>query len=1223
MEKKMEFLPEQKKAIELRNRNILVSASAGSGKTAVLTERIITILLDDENPVDIDRIVIVTFTRAAAAEMRKRIADKLSDRLKEAEGTLAAHIRKQIALLPHAQITTIDSFCLHIIRNYFYKISLDPSCTIADENDNKLMMSEVCDEILEERYKAASENFTDMVEHLVTGRDDSVLSELIIKLYHISDSHPWPEVWLDSCRDNFKECSEEEFDGLSFISKSGLMEHIRNICEDEIDKMEKAVAICGVDYIDRECDYCHSDDSDRKMAEIRDFIINEYNMIKGLADCETFSEYQNRINNMEFKRFPSKKLEGAYYDIKEQVQNLRNDVKKSINSLKEKYFAKPVSVLLDELHEYQNTVNELIDMAKEFRIRFSERKREENVIDFGDVEHLALSILYDYDSDGRLVRSEAANELMEQYEYILIDEYQDSNEVQETILGAISREDAGRKNMFMVGDIKQSIYGFRLAKPDIFEYKRRTYTDDESDNQRIILGRNFRSEPKILAAVNYLFSGIMDKKIGGVTYDKEHMFAIDEDELSKGEPVEVMYITDSGEEVSEELNDYGRHEIEATAIAERIREITDPVTGIKIYDKNSRCERAADYGDIVILLRSMSGWAEDFVETLTFNGIPAVAEEKSGYFSAYEIQIILSMLKIIDNPHQDIPLAAALKSVYGNMNDSELASIRLCSSEGMFEALVEASKHHEDENLRNKCTAFVEMLNHFRQEAPYTKVYDLINELFATREFAVHMSSMPAGDRRQGNLRMLLDKAVEYDKRAGAHNDIFGFLKSIDKLKKADIDFGEAKIAHGDGRAVSIMSIHKSKGLEFPVVIVAGMGKGFNFTDIHGRFPIHSEIGPAPDVYDYKRRTRKKTLIKKAVGQKMLRDMVGEELRILYVAMTRAECKLIMTGYIGDGERFFENCRKNGNSYTAMLSTKATYYSLITPRLMDYEGDLFNIIEKDLSELVVEQGVNAIGMLERREKLAAAGCEPHVYEEVSSIIKEQINYRYPYENETHFPMKVSVSEIKHKNAVMEDENDIKASWVTDETREYIPKFMQDEKEKTVSGADRGTIYHALLEHLDRNRPCDSEDVREQINELVEKGKLPKEALLDNVINVDKIVTFCRSSIADRMNKAEKLGKLYKEQPFVMGVPGSMVYPDIESDETIIVQGIIDVFFEEDDYLVLLDYKTDRLAYGEEDKLVNRYRSQMECYRMAMEKAYNKPVREIILYSFSLNKPINI
>lgn len=1222
MEKKMEFLPEQKKAIELRNRNILVSASAGSGKTAVLTERIITILLDEENPVDIDKIVIVTFTRAAAAEMRKRIADKLSMRLKTAKGKQAVHIKKQIALLPHAQITTIDSFCLHIIRNYFYKISLDPSFAIADENDNRLMMAEVCDEILEEKYKEASENFTDMVEHLVTGRDDSILSELIMKFYDVSDSHPWPEKWLESCRENFKECSVEEFDRMDFISRSGLLVHINNICSEECDKLKRAVELCSSDYIDRECD-CRTDSDDSKLADIRSFLADEYNMINALAECKTYSEYKKKIDFVEFGRFPAKKLEGGYRIIKEMAQELRNDAKKNIVSLRDNYFSKPVSLLIEELGEYRNTVNELVNIAAEFRKRFSERKREENVIDFGDVEHLALKILYDSDEEGKRVRSEAAKELTDRYEYILIDEYQDSNEVQETILTAISREEAGRKNMFMVGDIKQSIYGFRLAKPDIFEHKRSTYSDDDSDDQRIILGRNFRSEPKILAAVNYLFSGIMDKKTGGVTYDKEHMFAVDEEELSKGEAVEVIYIADSEEEVSEEISDYGKHEIEASVIAERIRQITDPVTGLKIYDKSIQSERVAEYGDIVILLRSMSGWAEDFVETLTFNGIPAVAEEKSGYFSAYEIQIVLAMLKIIDNPHQDIPLAAALKSVYGDMNDSELAAIRLHGDEGMYEALLAASCNCEQENLKNKCTAFLEILESFRQKAPYMKVYDIVNELMSTREFAAHMRAMPAGERRYGNLRMLLDKAAEYDKRSGSHNDIFGFLKSIDRLKKADIDFGESKITHGDGSTVSIMSIHKSKGLEFPVVFVAGMGKGFNFMDIHGRFPIHSEIGPAPDVYDYKKRTRKKTLIKKAVAQKMHRDMIGEELRIMYVAMTRPECKLIMTGYVKDCEEFFDSCRKKGNSYSSMLSAKATYYSIITPRLLEYEGDLFDIKVKRLSELLIDNGDGAIAMLERKSILGKTESNKELLGEINEIIAEQVNYHYPYENETHFPMKVSVSEIKHKNAVIEDEMEVKASWVTDETREYIPEFMQDKEKKLVSGADRGTVYHSLLEHLELEHAGNREQVNEQIKELVGKGKLPEEALQNNIINADKIVTFCGSTIADRMRKAGKQGKLYREQPFVMGVPGSMVFPETESEETIIVQGIIDVFFEEEDALVLLDYKTDRLLTGEENKLVKRYRAQMECYKMAMEKAYNKPVKEIILYSFALDKPVNV
>lgn len=1251
MAEKMNFLPEQKKAIELRNRNILVSASAGAGKTAVLTERIISILLDGEKPVDIDKIVVVTFTRAAAAEMRTRVGKKLSERLKGESGDRASHIRKQIALLPHAQITTIDSFCLYILRNYFYRIALDPAFKIADENDNRIMMGEVCDSVLEDRYSEGSDRFTDMVEHFVTGKDDSILGDIILKMYDVSSSHPWPDEWLDSCRKAFDKCPEDEFDNLDWLVKSGLMEHVGYICSEEADRIQEACSICSPDNVMRRCSDCHDPVSDSNMAAIYEFMLNEAGDFEKLAGCTTYTEYYHALNSLAFKQFPRKRFEGEYLDIKDEVLAIRNKVKKNINGVRDSFFGKPLNVTIDELYEYHGAMNELIDITQEFRRRFALKKREQAVIDFNDVEHMALEILLERDENSVVRRSEAAVEMMEQYEYIMVDEYQDSNEVQETILNAISRQGGPSNNMFMVGDVKQSIYQFRLAKPDIFERKRRTYTDGDSECQRIIFGRNFRSSANILSAVNYIFSNIMHERIGGVTYDEEHMFIIDgQDEHDAGEkpvedmPVEVIYITGSepgadtdgksgSEPVDGGLNDYGKRELEAAAIASRIREMVDEESGMVIYDKKTGCDRRVRYGDIVILLRSMSGWAEEFVETLTVNGIPAFAEEKSGYFSSYEIQIVLSMLKIIDNPKQDIPLVSVLKSVYAGMDESELAKIRLCGDGCMHNALLCAKEQYTDGETAIKINSFLDMLNEFRTKAPYMKVHELIEELISTKDFGFHMKAMPAGDRRYGNLRMLTDKAIAYEK--SGRGGIFGFLQSIERFKKADIDFGEAEKDNGGLGAVTIMSIHKSKGLEFPVVIAAGMGKGFNLTDINSRFPVHSDIGPAPDVYDYNRRTRKKTLIKKAVGQKMLRDSIGEELRVLYVALTRPENKLIITGYINDIDSFIKECAVNGNSYSAMTSVKSTYFSFITPALMKHEDwenarskcALFDIKIITSSDIILGEGVRAAGMLERRDSLVRLCEESPETEEsqnIAALLDERNSYRYPYENEAAFAVKVSVSEMKRRDGAPEDDGDsVNAPWVSSEEPEYIPRFARGTDEVQVSGAGRGTMYHTLMQYIDLYNSGDRDSIVNQIKELIGRGILDKSALEKNLIHINSILKFCGSNIADRMRMAEKSGSLYREQPFVMGVPAVMVYPESGSSETIIVQGIIDAFFEEDGEIVLLDYKTDRLQRGGESKLAERYNAQMMCYAMAVEKAFGKPVKEAVLYSFSLGKPVSV
>lgn len=1239
-----QYTPRQRMAIDLRDCNILVSASAGAGKTAVLTERIVNLLLDKEHPTDIDKIVIVTYTRAAAAEMRSRIAGKLAERLNDEPENV--HIQKQLALIAHAHISTIDSFCRNVVSNYFYTIGLDPAFRIVDENETKLIEEELVDELLEEEYGRHEEPFINMMETFAPGKSDRPVCDLIKNLYKMSQSHAFPYEWLDGCCNKFDIEDPVQMEESDWFEATGIMEHIKNVISDCVSREQKAADILNEDKVKYRLDMSGEADlydakSAKALDDIRIFVNNEMAMLGTLVKSSGYTEISSRINRLSFERFPVRKLQGELKAIKDEAKGLRDEVKKAIGKLTGGFFYQSPQMMADDIRACAEPVRELVRVTKEFMGRYEQYKHEKNIADFNDIEHYALNILLK-NVDGSIVRTDVADELMDRYEYILIDEYQDSNEVQETILAGISRIPIGKPNMFMVGDVKQSIYQFRLAKPDIFEGKLRRYPTagtpeaeaDDVPGKRVLLRKNFRSTRTILKTINYIFPEIMHSAVGRVEYDETHYFDVDVNPEAEAcdEPVEAIYVTGRDED-----NEYGKMQIEAFAIADRIRELVDPETGMRITEAG--VTRTVNYSDIVMLLRSMKGWAEAFVEVLTTKGIPVIAQEQTGYFSAKEIQMMLSMLKVIDNPRQDIPLTSALRSVFGEFNDEELAVIRTKSDGDMYSALCAAAGSGDDcDGLAARCLAFLNMLNGYREKASYMTVYDLMQELFEEKDYLNCMKAMPAGERRAGNLLMLADKALAYednDKRGLA-----SFIRYIDRMQKASIDFGEAKQPDGHFGAVKIMSIHKSKGLEFPVVFVSGMGKRVNLMDARNDVIVHTELGPVPDYFDRKKRIKRSSLLKKAVSRKITNDVIGEEIRILYVALTRARTKLIMTGYIpGDCEKINEY-RKKSNSYLEMTGGADCYYDWVSPCFArhpawadtfggevrvsqdtEYPRMIFRCVQAD--DIICREAEELVSKEVRKASLIKEAARDTIDEETFKGIQSVEEYVYPYEAETSFAMKVSVSDIKHAAAVLEDEEAVKASWAATEHQVYIPSFMREETKRVITGADRGTMYHALMEHLDIENITTTDDIENRIRALIDRGILDEAAVRDNVISKRKILAFCKSDVAARMMEADRHGLAAREQPFVMGVPADRVYPESNSKEIIIVQGIIDVYFEEDDGIVLLDYKTDRIGENEEEKLAGRYRAQMACYREAIEKARAKPVKEIILYSFSLNKEIRV
>jgi len=1178
------YTPSQKKAILARGGNLLVSASAGTGKTSVLTERVMSIIMDKNNPCDIDELIIMTFTKAAAQEMKERILNTCNSILSEEPEN--EHIQRQAALMPHAQITTIDSLCMNIVKNYFYLIDIDPGFRIADEQESTLLIQDVLDELLEEKYLAGDEAFINMMESLVPKRHLDVIKDYIIRLYKISESHANPANWLNEVKKAYDIEASEDEETPDFIKKTEILPYTREVIKKAIRMLDEAINMCGLP----------------ELGAVYDMLVGERNDIERMLSANTYRQYSIRLNELVFARFPSlRNLNDDIKEIKDNILDIRTYVKgKLINKLIKEYYYKSPEEIYAEVANCKEAADALIDITLEFADRYKKEKRQLNIADFSDVEHMALDIL-------SLPDSYAAQELRGIYKHILVDEYQDINEVQDTLIYLLSREAEGTPNVFMVGDVKQSIYKFRLANPDIFENKRSTYTDEDSSFQRIMLQNNFRSDSAILGTVNYIFSNIMRKNVGNIEYDDTHAFYYDKGDAS-GDVPEAAYISYEDYDISE----HGKKKLEAAYIAKRIKELTDEETG------------QYDYDDIVILLRSMGSWSTEFSEVLRANDIPVICDEHTGYFATKEVQLAVSMLKIIDNPDQDIPLTMVLKSVFGKFADTDLAVIRAKNRRiSMYKALCKAATESE---ISGKASAFLEKLNGLRRDSAYMTVYELILKIYETDDFMYHMEALSQGDRRVANLNMLARTAVNFentDKRG-----LYDFIRYIDKMRKADIDFGTASAENAAG-AVRIMTIHSSKGLEFPVVFVSGMEKQFNLMDARNNVVINSDFGVGIDYFDRNTRTRHRTLIKKAYAGKIISDSIGEELRVLYVALTRAKSKLIMTGVIENLEKYF-------GSHETISGNEISYYSWLTPCFAKHrcftwfgadnpEGDYPDIdfVNVHASELIIDSAEAALNLSKKKKELVCMAKNETLSDSESRMYDAVMEYSYPYKKEANIAVKMSVSEIKHRQALAVDEEAVTAAWAQTEP-EYVPGFAKNaEEESGIGGAARGTVYHTFMEHIKINEIASLDDVIVQVNELIAKGILPEDTLTGNIIRADKIFKFAKSSLGQRMGMAQAKRTCYAEQPFVMGLPASEIYDVPESKETVLVQGIIDMFFEEEDGIVLVDYKTDRIYPGEEEILKDRYRAQLDCYKQAIEKTHKKPVKEMILYSFALDKEIRL
>jgi len=1293
---------EQQQVIDLRNRNILVSAAAGSGKTAVLVERIVKIITDKNHPVDIDHLLIVTFTNAAAAEMRERIGNAIEKALDEQPGD--EHLLRQLTLIHNAQITTIDSFCLYVVRNHFHEIDLEPNFRIGDEGELKLLREDVLGRVLEQNYEEPSEAFSDFVEGYASGRTDAALNEMILQLYEFSRSYPWPEKWLDSFVGAYRIENREELDRAEWLAP--LTQNIRFVLKDCEQLLKQALAVT-------------QQDDGPDMYEKA--VCNDLEKYESLSKLTSFCELSGALSDIKYDRLASSRGFEGDPDKLELVKSLREQAKDVVKKLCKQYFFCSPEMMIGQLERTEPMLEEVVRLTKQFAEEFAAAKRRKNLVDFHDVEHFALQILVDEETEKA---KKTAEEFRDTFEEIMIDEYQDSNEVQETLLRSISREERGENNIFMVGDVKQSIYRFRLARPELFMKKYDSYSLEESTTQRIDLHKNFRSREEVLTCTNDIFYKIMARSLGNVEYDAEAALypgasypampvqenpageKAAEDEKVSGKQINgftpEILLADSNDELLEDTDFSDKKTLEAKMVAEKIRHLmkTQPVT-----DKATGELRMARYSDIVILLRSLSGWADSLVEVLNGNGIPAHTISSTGYFSTVEVQTVLSMLRLLDNPRQDIPMAAVLRSPMAGLTDEELAVLRLEDgsvpfheavlelAEGLYEEdgqkeisnpeadqkqgknADEKPENHIESTAHRKLLKFYKKYRQLRQLVPDTPIHELIEIILCETGYGHYVAAMPAGNRRTANLNMLLEKAAAYEKTS--YKGLFHFVRYIDELQKYDVDFGEADMVGENEDVVRIMSIHKSKGLEFPIVIVSGMGKNFNKQDTRSKMVLHPELGIGLDYMDGKKRIKSPTIAKKAIAKQIDLENLGEELRVLYVALTRAKEKLILTGTLKDApeklEFFRQQAALHAHSSGKMTGTTAIpyltresaagYLDWVLPAVLSY-GEKYPVRVVEAAELVLQevenQGEQNEGLTERIEEIKAADTQ------LVGQLKQRFSQRYPYQTDILRKNKYSVSELKHR-AMRErfeaEQEETVPAFLEEPVTPTIPLFIQRQEKITPDqnvsgqgvqvnrGALRGTAVHRVMECYDFTS---EKSVQEQMDAMEKEEKITAD--MRTLVKERIVADFVSSETGKRMALAQRMGALYREKPFVMGFTeeelerygfgagAQMIENEAQTEnaqqeimsenvsqenhmheeDLTLIQGIIDVFWIEDDGITVLDYKTDRVDTAQE--LIDRYATQLKLYADALERVFatrKLKVKEILIYSFRLEKLIPI
>ncbi len=1125
--------------------------------------------------------------------MREKILEAIYKKIEE--NPEDENLQKQVILLNKASISTIHSFCLDVIKNNFYEIDVSANTRIADDSEILLLQQEVIDDLFEEKYEEEDSNFIKLIKTYTKYNQDEVLKDLILRVYSYIQASPFPEEWLE---EQIEKLNIE--DGTNFsdtVWGKIITENANQILEDSILKLQNI-----------RTRMTRFPELDKFTAKIEDDI-DKYTYIQNnLSDWDTAVEAINTLKNAIWTK--DQKITN---DLKDEAKDVRESTKDEFKKVKKLMNCSSEEAVQDIKYMYP-ILKMLKDLILEFSQKFYQRKREKNIMDFSDMEHLALKILVKKDENGNVVKSEIAKKYENKFEEIAIDEYQDSNLVQEYILTSVSRGN----NIFMVGDVKQSIYKFRQARPKLFLDKYDSYKLEpvDGEDRKIQLFKNFRSRSNILDFTNLVFEDIMSRELGNIEYNQDEYlnlganfetiqnqdYKTELEILDLSEENDDIWKTDE-EETEEEQEKVEDVVLEARFVARKIKELIDDK--YQIIDKKTG-RRDIQYKDIAILLRTSSGVANVYEKEISELEIPVYSDSSSQYLQSVEIETIMSLLRIINNPMQDIPLVTVMRSPIGNFTDNELIEIRMADRNSSFyEALLKSDLE--------KAHRFLALLKELREDEEYMSLDEWIWNIYTKTGYMNYVNLMPNGALRVSNLRMLFERAKQYEE--ASFKGLYNFINFIDKIKFNQEDLKAAKIIGENENVVRIMTIHKSKGLEFPVVILAGVGKQFNFRDLNGKILLDQDLGMGPQYIDSDRYIEFKTLAKKALAIKAKNEAISEEMRILYVALTRAKEKLIIVGRQKDVNKKMSEKQKLLEIYSTIDDNKINPYLLQKYKTyLDWleliylkEGvantkNLFtvNINKKEKTSVKIENEVEDIS-----EKIIEESNKNNDEQEKEKI-KEILNWQYKHQSIEGIPTKTSVSKLKE-----EREQEIQ---ITQE-----PKFINEEAKTKLTGAQKGTLIHLCLQKMRETEEYNLEKITELIEGLKDK-EIITEIEAQN-IDKEKLLEYTNSQLWTELKQAKEI---HKEHPFYINIKASRIYNQInkEDDENILVQGVIDLFFiDKDDKLILVDYKTDYVQ--NENELIEKYKGQLDLYKEALEQSLDKKVDRMCIYSVYLNKLIEI
>ena len=1203
---------EQLQAIQEKDSNILVAAAAGSGKTAVLVERIIHKIIDEQ--MDIDKILVVTFTNAAASEMRERILEAIYKKLEENPENV--HLQRQIILLNKASICTIHSFCLDVIHNHFYEIDLPSNFKIADTAEIDLLKQEVLDDLFEQKYTENDKDFIELLENYTNYRGDEALQELVLKIYKFIQSSPFPIKWLQEKLELLK---IEDKDISQTIWGKLIIQAVEDDIQESIMQLETVKSKMAL--------YPEMTKFYQKICE--DLII-----IKDLQNYNSWDELYIKLLNFNFSKWPVDKK--VTNDLKEDSKEIRDKVKKHIKEKTAKLLSCSQEQAVKDLKIITPILEKLANLVTEFTKNFAEKKKEKNCIDFNDIEHFALKILLDENNNP----TEVAKKYKEKFEEIAIDEYQDSNLVQEAILTSISKGN----NIFMVGDVKQSIYKFRQARPELFLQKYDEYKNKEEktqeDNLKIQLFRNFRSRQNILNITNLVFESIMSKELGDINYNENEYLNYganypEPEEIKNYAGIAELDIIDlkedesitafEGEEDEEEQEKVEDDVLEAKFVANKIQELLN--SDYMVFDKKQGYRKIRPK-DIVILLRATSNLSPIYEKELSDLELPVFSDTSGTYLDTVEIQTILSVLKIIDNPLQDIPLVVVLRSSICNFTDNDLITIRLTDRNcNFYEALIK-TRIICDGDLKDKIESFLEKLEKWKSISQYMPLDEFIWQIYLDTGYYQYVGLLPNGAMRQANLKTLFEKAKQYEK--ASFKGLFNFIQFIDKLKKQNGDLASAKLIGENEDVIRIMSIHKSKGLEFPVVFLCNSHKKFNMQDLNDNILLHQDIGFGPTIMDATRKIKYSSIAKDAIKLKMKQETLSEEQRILYVALTRAKEKLYITGrskdftkYVQDKNKVLEMYESENIKLDAKLMKKANsyldwimcVYLFNQGRTIILKGESYKLSDiitlnvsnkKDLLKTLAKEEV--VEQIDLKEKIGQILKNKSDEENKKSeqALKELLEWKYDYIVDTTLPTKSSVTKIKQEKIKLEEILKGIESEEVEYKKSYTPKFMQEDKK--ISNAEKGTLVHLCIQRLDERKDYELKDIQNMILNLVEKEIITKNEA--DAIDVNLIYQYTKSQLFEELRQAKEV---HKEQPFYINIPAKDVVSEAEnSKKNILVQGIIDLYYiDKNDNLVLIDFKTDYISNepNAKEKILEKYKVQLEIYKTALEQALGRKVNK--------------